>query len=293
MPGYLRTFEVKIRPRSYHTFEWCLDKSYLKQLQSSSPTLILPEFHPIFVQRRADCDDEVKKMPDYVCIPIQRNNRIYIDLRLPKSNFVGGSLFEDVRWLTPYTISVKQNTVVAAGDTVFVDDTIAQVTHIEGSVLTLNKSISAARMAGWIADTENPESTAKKICEEYRKRNLPAAYYIAGLGGPFQEKQFFLWQHIARVSCVFEGAATLYTDPEFSKLSWLSGDPVFLQFSIPTDMEFATYCHAHPKSPRTQRYEIKYGKRGHAFIGWFMRMETHASCIISLERARLMTEPPS
>jgi len=290
MPGYLRTLEVKIRSRSYHTFEWCIDKSYVKQLQSACPTLILPEFLPIFVQRRADCDDVVKKMPDYVCIPIQRNNRIYVDLRLPKSNYVGGSLFEDVRWISDYSISVKKNTVVSVGDTVFLDNTIALVEKIEGSVLTLDKRIVTAHLAGWIADTEDAVKTANNIRVEYHKRNLPATYFVAGLGGPFQEKQFFLWQHIARVSCVFEGAATLYTDPEFTNTSWLSGDPVFIQFVLPTDIEFATFCHAHPMSPKTKRYEIKYGKNGHVFIGWFMRMETHASCIVSLARPCIMAE---
>lgn len=231
-------------------------------------------------------------MPDYVCIPIQRNNRIYVDLRLPKSNFVGGSLFEDVRWVSDNSISVKKNTVVAVGDTVFVDNTIALVGNIEGSILTLNTTIATAHLAGWIADTENPEATASNIREEYRKRNLPATFFVAGLGGPFQEKQFFLWQHIARVSCVFEGAAVLYTNPEFTKTEWLSGDPIFIRFDAPTDIEFATFCHAHPKSPKTRRYEIKYGKSGHVFIGWFMRMETHASCVVSLERPRVMGELP-
>jgi len=290
MPGFKRSYEVKIRPRSYHTFEWHLDKSYLQQLQSGVPTLILPQFLPIFVQRRADCDDAEKKLPDYVSIPIQRNDRVYVDLRLPKKKFTGGSLFEDVRLVSTNTISVKKNAAVAEGDTVFVDSVIAHVERVDEGRLTLDTTISTASMAGWIADTEDPAKTMRNILDQHARRFLPATFFVAGLGGPFQETQYYLWQSLAKVSCVFEGAATLIVDPDFTKTSWMSGDPIFIAFSKPTDIEFMTYCHAYPLPAKTVRYELKYRKTGNVFIGWFMRMETDATCIVSLERA-LCTTP--
>lgn len=239
------------------------------------------------MQRRADCDNLVKKLPDYVSIPVERNDRMFVDFKKPKTTFAGGSLFEDVRMIDATTLSIKRATAIGEGDIIFIDSTLNKVMTItdEGH-LKLQTAISSAHVAGWIADTEDPSTTMRNILEQKRKQELPASFYCAGLGGPYQEKQYYLWQNLARVTCVFEGASILTVDKDFTKHSWLSGDPVYIFFDSPTDIEYTTFCNAFPVASKSVRYELKYKKKGHVFIGWYMRMETHASCVISLERPK-------
>jgi hypothetical protein len=302
-PAYVNTREARDFFRgSWATLERELTPTFLAQIKTRTPVELPAAHHPLFFQRRCQCDDSVG--PDYVSIPVLVNEgpaqRIYVDLRLPKPKMLSGTVFGTSTRVDDHTLAVGTNDVVAEGDLVYavaqgviVVDRVDTVTHVAGELrVRLHGALPATvDCAGWIMESEaNAVATARDILKQHAALRFPAPFVSVGVGGNHQEPQYQLFSNTVRVTSIIDGNTSVVVNPAFYSKRRVAMSKVFVQINKPSDPGFAAYNTRHPIPAGVDRFELTYDDRplGYSiYLGRFYRDDTSqygARCKLYVEQ---------
>jgi hypothetical protein len=209
---------------------------------------------------------------------------LYVDVPRYVSQNNSGCVFSVRSHELPASVVVGYDDRVGTGDTVFITDVnerifLFEVTRVDpddGGFRTVGLTPlpsmcdcvdpTQVEYVGWV-DTVNTTTDAEvqaavnEIVTEYRKMQGPAPFYMAGVCGEIQPRQYDAWKNMVNVTVLMSGQVSLILDQHCRPDSWCPGDGVEMQLGVPR-----SYADRRPDTAKCVRLEVRYTSVGNTVV---------------------------